>query len=158
MKVKIDEIIAGFADKTGVAEGGPSVRGSYAFEFDGMRVDFASSADGASLVMLAAIGTPPDEGREELYRAILEAHGSDNTSVSLRPADGRLFLRRAVDLDGLDVAGFESALEEFLALLEEWRGLVAAYVPIAKHRSRDAESSRIEIQRAGLGMSGAICA
>lgn len=104
----------------------------------------AGAADGVSVVILlrdidrrgavlmeADLGVPPPEGREVLYRTLLEANDlfrdTGGATLSLDPVRGRVRLQRVEPADALAYGGVGRAFAAFADTAAAWRSLVASY-------------------------------
>ena len=100
---------------------------------DGMDVSILEMPTLESVVLNAVVGDPPPQGREALYRAMLEANstfaGTAGATLSVNPDGGALVLTRLTPLALLDADRFLSLLESFVNVLETWRKIVADYRP-----------------------------
>ena len=125
--MELSEIMDGFAGECAAGEAVAGEDGSYAFDIDETRVTFSATEDGAGLLTQAEVGLLPADGREKLFRTILESSGFDNVSFALEPGGDVLCLQRADDLDGLDLPQFTANLEAILDGVGHARALLAEY-------------------------------
>lgn len=94
-------------------------------EFEEMGV-VIQGLDEVNLVsFLSAVGEPPPERLEELYRALLEANhlfqGTSGATVSLDPEDGWVYLCKFVPYEVLDGERLSKELENFANAVAGWR-------------------------------------
>ena len=112
-------------------------------------VSFVETEGSHELVTLAVVGELPDEGREYIYRLLLEAMfrdgGSGGAIFSLEPGTKRIWAHRRDSLATMDEEGFRAMLERFVNGMEEWRRIVSglsALAPKLAEAEGMAESSR----------------
>lgn len=107
--------------------------GASAVEIDGSTVILQDAGD--LLLLRAEIGTLPDEGREALLTAILEANhlysGTGGGTLALEPGVPRLILQKYTWLDRLDPDTVPDLLARFAATATTWRRLLTDYPPAA---------------------------
>ncbi len=107
--------------------------GASAVEIDGSTVILQDAGD--LLLLRAEIGTLPDEGREALLTAILEANhlysGTGGGTLALEPGVPRLILQKYTWLDRLDPDTVPDLLARFASTAGTWRRLLTDYPPPA---------------------------
>ncbi len=107
--------------------------GATAVDIDGNPVILQDAGD--LLLLRAEIGTLPDEGREALLTAILEANhlysGTGGGTLALEPGVPRLVLQKYTWLDRLDPDTVPDLLARFASTADTWRRLLADYPPPA---------------------------
>ncbi len=107
--------------------------GATAVEIDGNPVILQDAGD--LLLLRAEIGTLPDEGREALLTAILEANhlysGTGGGTLALEPGVPRLILQKYTWLDRLDPDTVPDLLARLASTADTWRRLLTAYPPPA---------------------------
>ncbi len=105
--------------------------GATAVEIDGSTVILQDAGD--LLLLRAEIGTLPDEGREALLTAILEANhlysGTGGGTLALEPGVPRLILQKYTWLDRLDPDTVPDLLARFASTADTWRRLLTDYPP-----------------------------
>lgn len=94
-------------------------------EFDDLGV-VIQGLDEVNLVsFLSAVGEPPPERLEELYRALLEANHlfrwTSGATLSLDPEDGWVYLCKFVPYEALDGERLAKELENFANAVAGWR-------------------------------------
>ena len=156
--MELKEIMAAFGAEIGIADLSADEDGVYAVDIDGMIVSFAEDREGGRLVTFAEIGEPPQEGREHIYRLLLETmHQGGETggaTFTVSPDSGTVCLRRSDPLESMTPAGFATMLEAFVNALEDWREAIVDFrdvgpaIDVAK---RDAVAER---RRFGMGEDG----
>ena len=107
--------------------------GATAVEIDGNTVVLQDAGD--LLLLRAEIGDLPDEGREALLTAVLEANhlysGTGGGTLALEPGIPRLVLQKYTWLDRLDPDDVPDLIARFAATADSWRRLLADYRPSA---------------------------
>jgi len=105
--------------------------GATAVEIDGSTVILQDAGD--LLLLRAEIGTLPDEGREALLTAVLEANhlyaGTGGGTLALEPGAPRLVLQKYTWFDRLDPDTVPDLLARFASTASTWRRLLADYSP-----------------------------
>ena len=153
--MEFDELMAGFVGKLGIEGAKPDAAGAWHFEIDGMSVSLLEVAETGELLTWADVGEPPPEGRERLYRVLLESmfmgEGTGGASFSIAHDDGRVRLHRVDSLAGLDFDRFMANLERFVNILEEWRGILADFREAAPEQVRKMAEAAEETRAFGLG-------
>jgi hypothetical protein len=83
------------------------------------------------LLATADLGEAPPEGREALYKTLLEANdlfsGTLGATLSLNAANGRVRLQRFDDMDALRAAGVRAAFTVFADTAAVWKRFVADF-------------------------------
>ena len=134
--MELSEVMAAFAAEMGLDGLEADEDGIYSVELDEMEISF-TEADGR-LITLAVVGALPSEGREGLLMQMLEAmHLTDDATFSADPDSGTVFLQRFDVLASLDYKGFRARLEDFVSILEDWRGRFAGPSGAAEEESLD---------------------
>ena len=129
----IRELMEAFGRDFGIEGFAADADEIYTLCIDGMNVSFAEIAGGRLATWAEVCETQP-EGREHLYRMLLEAmfmgSGTSGASFSIERGTDRIHLHRLDALASLDVQSFKGMLEKFVNVLEEWRKLVADFRPV----------------------------
>jgi hypothetical protein len=100
---------------------------------EGDRIDILLQGFDRRGVLLATadLGEAPPEGREALYKTLLEANdlfaGTLGATLSLNPANGRVRLQRFDDMDALRAAGVRAAFTVFADTAAVWKRFVADF-------------------------------
>ena len=100
---------------------------------EGDRIDILLQGFDRRGVLLATadLGEAPPEGREALYKTLLEANdlfaGTLGATLSLNPANGRVRLQRFDDMDALLTAGVRAAFTVFADTAAVWKRFVADF-------------------------------
>lgn len=100
---------------------------------EGDRIDIVLQGFDRRGVLLATadLGEAPPEGREVLYKTLLEANdlfaGTLGATLSLNPANGRVRLQRFDDMDALRAAGVRAAFTVFADTAAVWKRFVADF-------------------------------
>lgn len=147
------EGLAAEAAAVGIA---PDEGGAYHLGIDGMRISFLEA--GGRLAVWADVGEPPPEGRERLFRTLLEStfmgEGAGGAAFAIDAKSGRVILQRIEASGVLDLIGFKAMLEKFVNVLEKWRKLVADFRDIAPSIDAAAEDEAAVERQLGLGEVG----
>lgn len=144
--MEFKELMAEFAQAAQIDRIDPDEDGCYRFDVDGMIVTLSEVAQTGDLFMWAEVGELPPEGREALYRTLLEAQymgrATGGSSLSVDPDSEKVFLHRSDPLRTLDFEGFKGKLQTFVNVLEVWRRTLVDYRPVA---GRQAEVLQAEV-------------
>ena len=107
--------------------------GATALEIDGSPVILQDAGD--LLLLRAEIGDLPEDGREPLLTAVLEANhlygGTGGGTLALEPGVPRLLLQKYTWFDRLDPDAVPDLLTRFASTAASWRRLLADYSPSA---------------------------
>lgn len=140
------ELLKSFGTKVGIADLEPTEDGIFCIEIDGMVVSFVEVPESRQLFTWADVGEPPPEGRERLYRVLMESmhmgKATGGSSFSIDAATGNVNLSRLDPLPLLDLDSFSSILERFVNVLEKWRKLLSEYRDGASDIERIAAAER----------------
>ena len=149
--MELNDIIGAFAAEVGAAGVVPDDAGAYHLDIDEMTVSFAQA--GGSIVTWAEVGETPPEGRERLYRTLMESSllgkATTGASFAIDSDSGRIFLQRFDALAAMTLDGFNAMLESFVNVLEEWRDIIAGFREPASGQEQEAEGIR-ELDRGGF--------
>lgn len=148
--MQFDELMAMFAEKMGLVGLEPDGDGAYHIGVDGMAVSFGENRTSEEVFMLAEVGLPPPEGREQLFRTLLRAMrpggAMDGLVFSCGEQDDVILMHRRMSLPLLDAEDFMTGVETFVNQLELWRRLLADFSPLAasaaEARQADEEARR----------------
>ena len=103
--------------------------GTYAFEVDGLAFAIHDLDDCGRIVLSGDIGYPPPEGRERLYKTLLEAQhmlkSTGGATFSINPDTGNLTLCKALVTAILDDGEFFQETENFINVLHSWAGVIS---------------------------------
>ena len=154
--MELEEIMKAFAAETGIEGVTADADGAYHFDIDGIGVMFATSGDGVRLGMFAVIGEPPCEGREVVYRALLEAMSpgvtGDGLKFSILRGTDRVVLHRTDPLATTDYPVFKARLENLVNVAEDWCRNIADF-PALYEKVQGAAQAAKEAARE-FGQSG----
>ena len=129
--MELKELMAAFAAETGAAECAPDEDGTYDLSIDDIGMMIEPVGDGSRCTIYADLGEPPEEGREEVYRALLEASfpqdGVTRATLSIHGGTGRICLHCTESLASVDYAAFRTLLEDFVNAADDWRTKLAAF-------------------------------
>ena len=148
--MELEEIMKAFAGEIGIEGVTADAEGAYHFDIDGIGVMFAIAGDGVRLGMFAEIGEPPCEGREVVYRALLEAMSPDGAedglTFSIPQGTDRVVLHRTDPLATTDYPAFKTRLENLVNVAEDWRRNLAD-LPALYEKVRDAAKASADEAR-----------
>ena len=103
--------------------------GAYAFEVDGLAFAIHDLDDCGRIVLSGDIGHPPPEGRERLYKTLLEAQHmlkcTGGATFSINPDTGNLTLCKVLVTAILDDGEFFQETENFINVLHSWAGVIS---------------------------------
>ena len=154
--MELEEIMKAFAAEIGIEGVAADADGAYNFDIDGISVMFATAGDRVRLGMFAVIGEPPRDGREIVYRALLEAMSPGMTegglTFSILRGTDRVILHRTDTLATTDYAVFKARLENLVNVAEDWRRNVADF-PALYEKVQSAAQAAKETARE-FGQSG----
>lgn len=154
--MELKELMAAFAAETGAAGCPPDEGGAYALAIDDIEMMIAPVGDGSLCAFYADLGEPPEEGREQVYRALLVASfpepGVPGAALSINDRTGRICLHRVEPLVSADYAAFRERLEAFVNDAEDWRQRLAAF-PSAFEKVQDVVT-KAEAEERSLSSDG----
>lgn len=97
---------------------------------DGHPIDFEKLPDSEELFLIAEVCSLPPDGRETLFRRLLEGNRygieTADATLSLDADQNAIILHRKLDMTRLDYAAFEELLSTFYARLLYWKDLSQA--------------------------------
>lgn len=148
--MELKDLVAAFASEVGVTDFEPDEDGAYEFSIDDIAMMVMLDGKGTHLAFYAELDEPPAEGREQAYRALLEASfprgGVAKASFSIDGESGRICLHRVELLADLDYDAFKAALEEFVNVADDWRRNLAKFpamfATVQDAIGQDAETAR----------------
>lgn len=153
--MEFDELMKGFAGQIGVPDLAPTEDGTCQVDIDGMVVNFVEVPETRQLVTWAEVGEPPPEGRERLYKALMEAmymgQATGGSTFALSPQSERIQLFRLDPLTLLDLEAFLAMLEKFVNVLEQWRKLLGEFSAVAPEIAKSEAKGVEESRQFGLG-------
>ena len=142
--MEFKKLMADFAAAARVDRIDPDEDGCYRFEIDGMVVTLSEVVQSGDLLMWAEVGELPPEGRETLYRTLLEAlymgRATGGSVLSVDPESGMVCLHRGDPLAAMDFERFKEALQKFVNVLEFWRRTLADFRPAVKEQAEAAQA------------------
>ena len=156
--MELKELMDGLAATCGIDGLAAGNDGAYHLSFDDMNVSFKSLDESGRLVVWAEVCEPPSEGREPLYRLLMESmfqeQATGGATFSIESGSGKIYLQRIEFISALDVESFNGLVEKFVDTLEHWRKIIVGFSPVASELERvAAEDSEIDRQ-SGMGMGG----
>lgn len=139
--MEFHELMKQFGERVGLADLAPGDSGVCRVGIDDMLVLFREDVETARIMIWAEVGEPPPEGRERLYRLLMEAmfmgQATGGATFSIESGSGKVYLQRNEFLSALDTDSFFGMLEKFVNVLEEWRKLVVDFRPPAGEQERE---------------------
>lgn len=151
----LKDIITAFAAENGLEGLTADAEGAYHIGIDDMVVSFSETGNRDEFVTWAEVAVPQQEGRERLYRALMEAmflgQGTGGATFSLERESGEICLHRIDNSAQMDLNLFKEKLEKFVNILEQWRKLMADFAPVAHEIEEAARNSEQETRQFGLG-------
>lgn len=154
--MEFTELMQGFAAKVGI-DGLPMTEdGVCRVEIDGMAISFLEVPETRQLVTWAEVGELPPEGREKLFRVLLESmymgKATGGATFCIDPETETLNIFRSDPLPLLDLETFSAMLEKFANVLGGWRKIVADYREVASKLEKVAAADEESLRQ--LRMSG----
>lgn len=151
--MEFDALMQGVAAKVGLTGFQPGDDGVYAVEIDGMVVRFVEDAEARQIVTLAEVGESPAEGRERLYRVLLEAaymgQATGGANFAVDSETGNIQLSRTDPLPLMDVESFMAKMDRFVNVLERWRGLLDNFSEVAPQIAKTEAAADEEARQFG---------
>ena len=148
--MELEEIMKAFAAETGIEGVAADANGAYNFDIDGIGVMFTTVGDGVRLGMFAVIGEPPREGREIVYRTLLEAMSpgvtEDGLTFSIPQGKDRIVLHRTDPLATTDYPAFKARLENLVNVAEDWRRNIADFPALYEKVQRAAQAAKESVR------------
>ena len=121
--------------------------GASALEIDGFPVILQDAGD--LLLLRAEIGDLPEDGREPLLTAVLEANhlygGTGGGTLSLEPGVPRLHLQKYTWLARLDPDTLPDLLTRFSSTAATWRRILADYHPAPPNEPPSTSSDFLQV-------------
>ena len=131
--MKLKDIMAAFGAETQGPGPEADAEGVYHLEVDGQPLSVMEIAEVGRTVVWSRVGDLPPEGREALYRTILEAMApggdADDLILSVESESQSVYLHGLDDLEALDAAAFKARLAAFASFLGRWKSLVGDFRP-----------------------------
>ena len=150
----LKEIVDGLTERYAVGELVVE-DGEVALEIDGMPVLLAEG-DGTAILMTGLVGDAPSEGGEVFANLLLEGTMSlmDTKACALarNPETGAYALVARIPQAELTFDAFSEELASFVNTLEQWRGILEDFRPIAAEAKAFAEAQpdAKEFERGGF--------
>ena len=153
--MELKDLMEQFGKEFGVPDLTADETGVYTVLIDGMKVSFVADPGAPRLVTWGEVGEVPPEGREKLFRVLLESmymgKATGGAVFSIEETTGKIVFHRMDPLDALDYEAFARMLEAFVNILEKWRGILADFRGVAADQARAEEKSAQEARQFGLG-------
>lgn len=131
--MKLQDIIAALGAEMQGQEPEIDEDGVYHLEVNGQPLSITEVAEADQAVVWSRVGDLPPEGREALYRMILEAMApggdADGLILSVESESQSIYLHGLDELESLDAAAFGARLVAFADFLGRWKSLVGDFRP-----------------------------
>ena len=154
----LNELVAGFAEKTGLGALTPDDEGMYWLKIDEYAVGLGEDAEARVLVVHAPIAERNEESAAALAETLLELNllylGTQGGSIALDREAGLYFYQRREPLDALDVERFTALIEAFVNRTEELSNRIAEFVRMYAEAGTIAEAKAAEERSLGGLSSG----
>lgn len=102
----------------------PNGLGSLLFD-DAIMLHLQLNETVGTVILFATIGTVPEQGRESFYADMLQANlfwqQTGGATLALEKSSHAAVLAYEQPLDGLDQAGFQGLIKQFLDVAEDWQ-------------------------------------
>ena len=124
------ELVSAFGKACGLDEINIDDNGFAMMQADDILLTFMEVSATRQIVMFADIAEKSEETRGRLYESLLQAQylgDSTGGAVFAISPDGKIVLYRVDTLADLDVERFAKTVENFLNIVDMWRGFVATY-------------------------------
>lgn len=103
---------------------------------DGLVVEILHLPEVGRIMLYADIGREPQEGRDQVYRLMLQAQhlfqGTAGASFGLDGETGSVYLERPVSLATLTAESFVTDFEVFAQVALKWRKALEGFIPLAE--------------------------
>ena len=153
--MELKDLMEAFGAAFGLANLKPDETGIYNVKIDDMKVSFASDPDSPRLVTWGEVGELPPEGREKLYRVLLESmymgKATGGATFSIEEGTDKLVFHRTDPLVTLDFEAFAAMLDTFVNILEKWRGILANFSAVAADQVKSEEQAAQEMRQVSFG-------
>lgn len=147
--MEFKELMGQFAATVGITDASADEMGAFHFAIDDMTVSLEADEMSGEMVTYAQVGELPPEGREHLYRLMMESmfrgEGTDGATLSIAHDSDTVYLHRIDPLAVLDIEKFKSNLERFVNALEAWRNQLVDFcevIPAVERAAAAAEEER----------------
>lgn len=154
--MELSELMKNFGAEMGLTKLAPDGDGIYRLAIDDRAVSLAEADSGRMLVVWAAICELPTDGRETLFRLLLEemfmAQGTGGAFFAVEPKENVLYLQRIDALAAMDYDFFKSVFEQFINICDHWEKLIAGFNPLAAQLESAKKEADAAVGR--LGDSG----
>ena len=154
--MEFKQLMAGLGEKCGVGDIPVGDDGVAMLQADDILLSFVEIPATRQLVTYAVIADKPEGSRERLYETLLEAQhlgaATSGATFSLSP-DGKIVLHRMDMLVEMDVGMLMKTVEDFLNLVDMWRGVIKVYRPDEQPQKDDTN-----VPGFGLGMDSGFMA
>ena len=156
--MEFNEIMQGFAQQINLENFTPDGDGVYRIAVDGMSIAFMEHVETQMLVTWAEVCDQPPEGRDLLYKVIMEAmflgSATGGSTFSIESESQKVFLHRLDALQLMDLEKFNAMLEKFVNILEQWRQIIADFRPVAAELEKGRQDAAAESTSFSMGGSG----
>lgn len=153
--MELKDLMEAFATAFKIVDLKPDDTGIYNVKIDDMKVSFATDPDVPRLVTWGEVGELPPEGREKLFRVLLESmymgKATGGATFSIEEGTDKLIFHRIDLLDTLDVESFATMLDRFVNILEKWRGILVNFSLVAADQAKAEEQGAQEMREVSFG-------
>lgn len=153
--MELKDLMEAFATAFKIVDLKPDDTGIYNVKIDEMKVSFATDPDVPRLVTWGEVGELPPEGREKLFRVLLESmymgKATGGATFSIEEGTDKLIFHRIDLLDTLDVESFATMLDRFVNILEKWRGILVNFSLVAADQAKAEEQGAQEMREVSFG-------
>lgn len=123
----LQDLLNVFAHDLGLAEWTLDANGLAALLFDETIVlHLQLNETAGTFILFSTIGTVPEQCRETFYADMLQANlfwqQTGGATLALEKFSQAAVLAYEQRLDGLDQAGFQGLIKQFLDVIEDWQG------------------------------------
>ncbi|HOB61174.1 MAG TPA: type III secretion system chaperone [Candidatus Competibacteraceae bacterium] len=123
----LQSLLNGFAHDIGLSELPLDANGLGTLLFDDtIMLHLQINETTGTFILFSTIGTVPEQGRESFYADMLQANlfwqQTGGATLALEKSSQAAVLAYEQPLEGLDQAGFQGLIKQFLDVVEDWQG------------------------------------
>lgn len=146
--MRLDEIFGELSEKFNIDGLSADDEGVYRLNADGMEIAVADAEDGVHFVLWAEVGQQPSSCQEQVFRILLQAMfmGQQTKGASFSLHDETVYLQQQEGLEGLDIARFESLLEDFVNTLSDWREAIRSFSSVAPELDKKIQENADDVR------------
>jgi len=140
-----DTLLSELGTLAGLPELKLNEQGCTRLVFDGsLAVNFEWNDSLGQLLVYAPVGRLPAEGKEPLYRLLLEGNlfglETAGATLSVDPLENEIVLHRAIEVEGITATAFQALVGAFVDTLENWTARLAE-LPAPDPKPREESST-----------------